>query len=63
MVPIDMKLWVLVVIAMLCACGCVTVKKTYTHEVTPTATMWMVNEKEVADLTPQEQETWKGIVR
>ena len=41
--------------------GCVSVKKTYEYD--PAPQVWQVNGKAVADLTPQEQEAWKGIVK
>lgn len=54
----------LTIIALLCAIastGCISVKKTYEYE--PAPQVWQVNGKSVADLTPQEQEAWKGIVK
>ena len=54
----------LTILALLCAIasvGCVSVKKTYEYD--PAPQVWQVNGIAVANLTPQEQETWKGIVR
>lgn len=54
----------LAILALLCAIastGCVSVKKTYEYD--PAPQVWQVNGKAVADLTPQEQETWEGIVK
>lgn len=43
------------------ATGCISVKRTYEYD--PVPKVWTVNGKAVADLTPQEQEAWKGIVK
>lgn len=54
----------LTILALLCAiasAGCVSIKKTYEYD--PAPQVWQVNGKAVADLTPQEQEAWKGIVK
>ena len=54
----------LTILALLCAIistGCISVKKTYEYD--PAPQVWQVNGKTVADLTPQEQEAWKGIVK
>ena len=54
----------LAILALLCAIvstGCVTVKKTYEYD--PAPQVWQVNGIAVADLTPQEQEAWKGITK
>lgn len=59
-----MRMNLLTIIALLCAIistGCISVKKTYEYE--PAPQVWQVNGKAVANLTSQEQEAWKGIVK
>ena len=59
-----MRTNLLTILALLCAIasvGCVSIKKTYEYD--PAPQVWQVNGKKVANLTPQEQEAWKGIVK
>lgn len=56
-----MKWLVLVLFGAVVSTGCVSIKKTYEYD--PAPRVWQVNGIAVANLTPQEQETWKGIVR
>lgn len=56
-----MKWFILMLFGAVVSAGCVSIKKTYEYE--PAPQVWQVNGKSVADLTPQEQEAWKGIVK